>query len=99
MFKFIKVAALGVALTMGVANVSHAKPHAEACKATTAVIEVVGDLRDRGHDRIQIFKVMVTNGVPADLARNIIKIVYNQPRRSGTDIALDFYIDCMSEPA
>ena len=96
MFNFIKVAAVSVALTMGVVHVSQAQ---DLCQSSAEVLVYIADLRDRGASPEVLLYFMVDSGYPTELARQMVIAVYGQPTRTGPAIATDFYLVCVGEQA
>ena len=99
MFNLIKAAVVGLSLAVGAVGAAQANPGNDLCMGAAEVLEVVASLRDRGYSASKSLKDMEAAGINSKLAANFVALVYMQPDRDGFDIALDFYIDCMSEDA
>jgi hypothetical protein len=100
MFNLIKVAAVGVAMTLGVANMSHADGRGELCMAGAEAVVGITDLINSGVLPETILRLMVGNGVPQSMAEEMIVftyIGYTIDERPVMDVAYDWYLNCMSE--
>jgi hypothetical protein len=102
MFKFIKVAALSVAMAFGVANVSHADARKDLCIASGETVVAITTLFDNGYTVAHIAEVMIDNGVPKSYAEEMVVftfIGYVLDGRPAGDVAFDYYLRCMGEDA
>ena len=102
MFKFIKVAALSVAMAFGVANVSHADARQDVCLAAGEAVIAIADLFDKGFTSTEIVDFMILQGVPHSYASDMVVFTFIEQEIDGRpagDVAFDYYLRCMGEDA
>jgi hypothetical protein len=100
MFNLIKVAAVSVALTVGLAGASQATTKEEFCMVSAETVASIVDLLDIGVLPDTILKLMMTNGVPKGMAEEMIAFTYVGyvvDERPAIDVAYDWFFNCMSE--